>query len=42
MSLMSPALAGMFFTSSATWEALDRLYCVSLCSDAVLLNPQVS
>ena len=25
MSLMSPALAGEFFTTSATWEALKRL-----------------
>ena len=26
MSLMSPALAGSFFTTSATWEALSQLY----------------
>ena len=25
-SLMSPALAGRFFTISATWEALNQLY----------------
>ena len=25
MSLMSPALAGMFFTTSATWEALIQI-----------------
>ena len=25
-SLMSPALAGMFFTTSATWEAPGRLH----------------
>ena len=24
MSLMSPALAGVFFTTSATWEALQN------------------
>ena len=26
MSLMSPALAGGFFTTSATWEALSVVY----------------
>ena len=26
MSLASPALAGMFFTSSATWEATEYIY----------------
>ena len=26
ISLMSPALAGGFFTTSATWEALSQLY----------------
>ena len=26
MSLMSPALAGEFFTTSVTWEALNYLY----------------
>ena len=25
-SLRSPALAGEFFTTSATWEALDQIY----------------
>ena len=25
-SLMSPALAGRFFTTSATWEALDYIH----------------
>ena len=29
-SLMSPALAGMFFTTSATWEALLYVYCTSI------------
>ena len=29
MSLMSPALAGGFFTTSATWEAQDVLYDVA-------------
>ena len=27
MSLMSPALAGMFFTTSTTWEALIHDIC---------------
>ena len=27
MSLMSPALAGGFFTTSATWEAHGKWYC---------------
>ena len=38
-SLMSPALAGMFFTTSATWEALltyFTLYQKGLCSEALL------
>ena len=26
MSLMSPALAGRFFTTSAPWEALETIY----------------
>ena len=26
MSLMSPALAGRFFTTSTTWEALSQIY----------------
>ena len=28
MSLMSPELAGMFFTSSASWEAHKQPYCM--------------
>ena len=31
MSLMSPALAGRFFTTSATWEALLLFYCSVFC-----------
>ena len=29
-SLMFPALAGVFFTTSATWEALLYVYCTSV------------
>ena len=29
ISLLSPALAGVFFTTSATWEAQKHLVCVS-------------
>ena len=31
MSLMSPALAGRFFASSATWEALPLFFCSLFC-----------
>ena len=30
MSLMSPALAGRFFTTSTTWETLPKLYIMSV------------
>ena len=30
LSLVSPALAGVFFTHSSTWEAHGRLYCSSM------------
>ena len=29
-SLMSPALAGWFFTSSATWEAPEDSICINI------------
>ena len=31
VSLRSPALAGRFFTTSATWEARVYMYCVYIC-----------
>ena len=31
VSLMSPALAGGFFTTSSTWEALQTTHCTNKC-----------
>ena len=38
-SLMSPALAGGFFTTSTTWEALAWFYfCTSHCEDRTVMS----
>ena len=37
-SLTSPALAGKFFTTSATWEALNKL---DICTQILYLNSQI-
>ena len=38
-SLMSPALAGRFFTTSTTWEALNKLICkYKLCDFDFILD----
>ena len=36
MSLMSPALAGRFFATSATWEALPLFFCSLFCVSALI------
>ena len=40
MSLISPALAGSFFTTSATWEAHFLLVCVFSFSQQCILETE--
>ena len=41
LSLMSPALAGGFFTTSATWEAQRCLYLAAFVTFMFRVNPHI-